>query len=252
MSMSTLQLLHIAQGFWQKIQQEYRLLLGFLIAICLAFAFAALAGEMMEGDFGTFDEAFLLALRHPDDLATPIGPHFVQTAMVDITALGSETILTLVTLMALGFLLLRKRYRQTLLVAAAVGGGAILSGILKSLFSRARPEIVPRLAEVSSGSFPSGHAMNSAIIYLTLAVLIARSYKDARTRSFIVSLAAIATLAIGFSRLYLGVHWPTDVAAGWLVGLAWALLMGMIAITLQRRHQIEQPVDDTTESEQNL
>nr|WP_247713067.1 phosphatase PAP2 family protein [Qipengyuania intermedia] len=136
-----------------------------------------------------------------------------------------------------------------MLVAAAVGGGAILSGILKSLFSRARPDVVPRLAEVSSGSFPSGHAMNSAIIYLTIAVLIARSYEDPRTRSFIVGLAALATLTIGFSRAYLGVHWPTDVAAGWLVGLAWALLMGMIAITLQKRHQIEQPVDDTTESE---
>ena len=250
--MTTPQLLRLAQGLWQKIQDEYRLLLGFVAAIGLAVTFGALAGEMLEGDFGAFDRNFLLALRHLDDLATPIGPHFIQTAMIDITAMGSETILTLVTLMALGFLLLRKRYRQTLLVAAAVGGGAILSGILKSLFSRARPDVVPRLAEVSSGSFPSGHAMNSAIIYLTIAVLIARSYEDPRTRSFIVGLAALATLTIGFSRLYLGVHWPTDVAAGWLVGLAWALLMGMIAITLQKRRQIEQPVDDTTESEEKL
>ena len=244
--------LTIAQGFWQKIQEEYRLLLGFVAAIALGVAFGALAGEMIEGDFGAFDKGFLLALRHSDDLATPIGPHFVQTAMLDITALGSETILTLVTVMALGFLLLRKRYRQTLLVTAAVGGGAVLSGILKSLFSRARPDVVPRLAEVSSGSFPSGHAMNSAIIYLTLAVLIARSYEDARSRSFIVGLAALATLTIGFSRLYLGVHWPTDVAAGWLVGLSWALLMGMVAVVLQKRRKIEQPVDDTTESAEKL
>ena len=250
--MSTPRSVRIAQGLWQKIQEEYRLLLGFVAAIGLAVTFGALAGEMLEGDFGAFDRNFLLALRNPDDLATPIGPHFIQTAMLDITALGSETILTLVTIMALGFLVLRKRYRQSLLVAAAVGGGAILSGILKSLFSRARPDVVPRLAEVSSGSFPSGHAMNSAIIYLTLAVLIARSYEDARTRSFIVGLATLATLTIGFSRLYLGVHWPTDVAAGWLVGLAWALMMGMIAITLQKRRKIEQPVDDTTQSEERL
>ena len=123
---------------------------------------------------------------------------------------------------------------------------------LKSLFSRARPDVVSRLAEVSSGSFPSGHAMNSAIIYLTLAVLVARSYEDARTRSFIVGLATLATLSIGFSRLYLGVHWPTDVLAGWLVGLAWALLMGMIAITLQKRHQIEQPSEKTKGEEPQL
>ena len=250
--MSSPRSVRIAQGLWQKIQDEYRLLLGFVAAIGLAVTFGALAGEMMEGDFRAFDRNFLLALRHSDDPATPIGPHFIETAMKDITALGSETILTLVTLMALGFLVLRKRYRQTLLVAAAVGGGAMMSGILKSLFSRARPDVVPHLVPVSSGSFPSGHAMNSAIIFLTLAVLIARSYEDARTRSFIVGLATLATLAIGFSRLYLGVHWPTDVAAGWLVGLAWALLMGMIAITLQKRRKIEQPVDDTTESEEKL
>ena len=230
---------------------EYRLLLGFLVALVLAVVFGALAGEMMEGETGAFDKSILIALRQSDDLSRPIGPDALKTAMIDMTALGSETILTLVTIMAIGFLLLRKRNRQALLVAVAVGGGAILSGILKASFSRARPDVVPHLVYADSGSFPSGHAMNSAIIYLTIAVLIARSYEDMRTRYFIVGLATLATLTVGFTRLYLGVHYPSDVAAGWLVGGAWALAMGMIAIALQKRRKIEQPTEAEGKGEEN-
>ncbi|MXO61846.1 phosphatase PAP2 family protein [Qipengyuania oceanensis] len=229
---------------------EYRLLLGAIGTLLLLWGFGALAGEMIEGETGAYDSKIELALRHSDNLAVPVGPAFLKTAMIDLTALGSETILTLVTVLAIAFLLLRKRQNQALLVAAAVGGGALLSGLLKSQFSRARPEIVPHLVPVHSASFPSGHAMNSAIVYLTIAVLIARSYEDARTRNFIVGLAVIATGVIGFSRVYLGVHWPSDVAAGWLVGGAWASLMGLVAVTLQRRRKIEQPARPSSDTEQ--
>lgn len=222
-------------------RREHRLLIGLLAALILLTGFGALAGEMTEGETGYFDRTIELALRHPDNLALPIGPAFLKTAMVDVTAMGSETILTLTTLAAIAFLLLRKRRRQALLVSVAVGGGAILSGILKGQFARARPDLVPHLVPASSGSFPSGHAMNSAIVYLTIAVLVARSYREERTRYFIVGLAAIMTFVIGVSRVYLGVHWPSDVIAGWLVGAGWALAMGLIATALQKEHKIEQP-----------
>lgn len=238
----------------EKIRQvivcEYKMLVGFLSALVLAVVFGALAGEMTEGETLAFDDKILLALRQSDDLSRPIGPDALKTAMIDMTALGSETILTLVAIMAIAFLLLRKRSRQALLVTAAVGGGAILSGVLKATFSRSRPDVVPHLVHADSGSFPSGHAMNSAIIYLTIAVLLARSYEDMRTRYFIVGLATLATLTVGFTRLYLGVHYPSDVAAGWLVGCAWALGMGMIAIALQKRRKIEQPTEAEGESEE--
>lgn len=224
---------------------EHRLLAGFLVALALAVGFGSLAGEMTEGETGALDKTIELAFRHPHDLATPIGPVFLKTAMIDITALGSETILALVTIAAVAFLLLRRRRRQAAFVAAAIAGGAVLSGILKSQFARARPDIVPHLVTVNSHSFPSGHAMNSAIVYLTIAVLIARSYRDRSSRTFIVGSALVATFTIGLSRVYLGVHWPSDVAAGWLVGGAWALGMGVLATALQKRHKIEQPSEAT-------
>ena len=117
--------------------------------------------------------------------------------------------------------------------------------ILKALFARERPEIVPHLVEVHSLSFPSGHSMNSAIVYLTLAVLIARGYEERRTRSFVIGAAALLVLLIGVTRIYLGVHYPSDVLGGWTVGAAWALLTGLIATNLQQRHRIEGPGEDT-------
>ncbi len=224
-------------------RREHRLLIWLLTALAMLTGFAALAGEMTEGETSYFDRMIELAFRHSDNLAQPVGPAFLKTAMIDLTAMGSETILTLTTLAAVAFLLLRKRGRQALLLAVAVGGGAIISGILKGQFARPRPDIVPHLVPVSSGSFPSGHAMNSAIVYLTIAVLVARSYKESRTRLFIVGLAAIMTFTIGVSRVYLGVHWPSDVIAGWLVGGGWALAMGLLATMLQRKHKIEQPAE---------
>ena len=224
-----------------RVVQEHRLIAGFILSLVFIWAFGSLASEMIEGDTSGFDKAIVLGLRHPSDLAHPIGPAFLKTAMIDITALGSETVLALVAIMAVAFMLLRHRARQALLLAAAIGGGAILSGIMKTLFARPRPQIVPHLVEASSPSFPSGHAMNSAIIYLTIAVLLARAYRDAGTRAFVISLALLATLTIGFSRVYLGVHWPSDVIAGWLVGSGWALAMGLLGMLLQRRRQIEQP-----------
>ena len=232
------------------LRREQRLLALFLGGAALGFAFWKLASEMAEGDTEAFDRAILTGLRVPGDLATPIGPEWLHTAMVDITALGGVTVLTLVSVLAVAFLLLLGRYRQALLTAVATGGGSIVGKLLKSLFARERPEIVPHLVDVTSLSFPSGHSMNSAIVYLTIAVLLARGLAESRLRAFVIGIAVLLVLTIGFSRVYLGVHFPSDVLAGWSVGAAWALLMGLIASALQRDHKIEQPEGDNIIREQ--
>nr|WP_247718202.1 phosphatase PAP2 family protein [Qipengyuania proteolytica] len=164
--------------------------------------------------------------------------------MRDLTALGGVTVLTLVSILAVAFLLTRGRVKQALYTALATGGGAAFGTALKSLFARARPEVVPHLVEVNSLSFPSGHSMNSAIVYLTLAVMISRSFEERKPRIFVIGVAALLVVTIGFTRLYLGVHYPTDVLGGWTVGAAWALAMGLIATRLQAQRKIEQPGED--------
>ena len=216
------------------LRREQRLLALFLGVAALVLAALKLASEMLEGDTLALDRMLLTALRQPGDLGTPIGPSWLPGTMIDITALGGTTNLTLISVLAIAFLLLLGRYRHALYMAAATGGGAIFGTLLKSLFARARPEVVPHLIEVHSLSFPSGHALNSAIVYLTLAVLIARELELRRMRIFVVGAAALLVLLIGFTRLYLGVHFPSDVLAGWMLGASWALAMGMIADLLHR------------------
>lgn len=226
------------------IHREQRLLIGLGIGAALVAGFIELAGEMMEGETKAFDIAFLEALRIKGDLATPLGPSWLLGSMRDLTALGGVTVLTLVALLAIAFLLMRGRVRQALYTALATGGGAVFGKLLKSLFARERPEVVPHLVEVHSLSFPSGHSMNSAIVYLTLAVMLSRSFEERRTRIFVIGVAALLVLTIGFTRLYLGVHYPTDVLGGWTVGATWALAMGLLATRLQESRKMEQPGED--------
>jgi undecaprenyl-diphosphatase len=159
--------------------------------------------------------------------------------MKDLTALGSTTILTVVTLIVVGYLLISHKRRAALLVACAVGGGTALSNVFKYTFARPRPDLVAHSVDVYTSSFPSGHAMLSAVTYLTLGALLARVEQDVRTKIYVLSVAVLLTLAIGLSRAYLGVHYPTDVLAGWAVGSAWAMLCWTVAIWLQRRGDIE-------------
>ena len=226
------------------LHREQGLLVGIVAGAALVGGFINLAGEMLEGDTQAFDVAFLKSLRMNGDLATPHGPSWMLDAMRDITALGGVTVLSMVSALAIAFLLTRGRVKQASYTMLATGGGALMGKLLKTLFARERPEVVPHLVEVTSLSFPSGHSMNSAIIYLTLAVMISRSFDERRARIFTIGTAALLVLAIGFSRLYLGVHYPTDVLGGWTVGASWALAMGLIATRLQERHQIEEPGND--------
>lgn len=220
---------------------DSRVLIAFLVAAAGLFGFVKLASEVAEGDIFALDKTILRALRTTQDLAVPIGPEWLKVAMVDFTALGGTPILTLITVLAVGFLVAVCKFTSAGFVAISIGCGAILSAAIKSYFVRPRPEIVQHLVEVSSPSFPSGHSMNSAIVYLTLAVLLARTQERRRVQIYLISTALVLTLLIGCTRVFLGVHWPSDVLAGWTVGAAWAALSSMIAKGLQRRHQIEQP-----------
>lgn len=214
-------------------------LTAFLVSVFLLGAFAILGSEVLEGETAAFDRWLLVSLRHPEDPATPLGPAWLIRAMVDFTALGGVAVLTLVTFLAVGFLTVGRKPALALFVLAAIGAGALVSWVLKSQFLRPRPELVEHLVQVNSASFPSGHAMNSAIVYLTLAALIARSMADLRLRTYLLFVSISIVVLIGFTRVYVGVHWPTDVLAGWTVGAAWAILCSLVAQRLQRRSAIE-------------
>lgn len=217
------------------------MLLVFLLLAAAALAFLTLASEVAEGDTMALDRRLLLALRDPGDPATPVGPAWLRLAMLDVTALGGVTLLTIITTCAAGYLLAARKAMTALFVVASVVSGVLLSTILKSGFLRQRPDVVPHLVEVQTASFPSGHAMNSAIVYLTLGALLASAEKDRGVRIYLMTIAIALTLTIGASRVYLGVHWPSDVMAGWCVGGAWAIACSLISRALQREHKIERP-----------
>lgn len=221
-------------------------LIGLSAIAALLFGFVELAGEVMEGETTAFDKHILLALRDPLNPDLPGGPWWLARMARDITSLGSTTILAILTVATLGFLLLLHKRAAALLVLVAVAGGGTLSTVLKRLFDRARPDLVPHGDQVISASFPSGHAMQSAVVYLTLGALLTQFVEGRRTKAYLLSWAMVLTLIIGASRVYLGVHWPTDVLAGWSVGAAWAALCWMVAEWLQRRGAVEQDRPEAT------
>jgi undecaprenyl-diphosphatase len=203
------------------------LLLG-LGACVFILLFWLLASEVSEGDTQGFDVRIVQAMRNPDNPSVPIGPQWLQSAMVDITALGGPTILGLMLAAVIGFLLLQGRNRTALFVAATTGSGEVLNYILKYYFNRARPTVVPNLQNMSP-SFPSGHAMESAIVYLTLGAVLMRVAETRLTKIYLIAVAMLLTTMVGISRVYLGVHYPTDVVAGWIVGLVWASICWLFA-----------------------
>ena len=216
--------------------------LGTLISIIIVAGgvlFFSELVEMIEGEPQAFDSRVLLALRNPGNLSDPIGPAWVEILFRDITGLGGAAVLTLMTAAVTGFLVVAGKRAAAIFIVASVSGGVLLSTILKFAFVRPRPDIVPHLVPVSTASFPSGHAMLSAVVYLTLGTLLCRVAAPRRVKVYILSVAIFLTFIVGLSRMYLGVHWPTDVLAGWCAGAAWATLCWRIALALQRRGEIE-------------
>ncbi|WP_346795988.1 phosphatase PAP2 family protein [Halomonas sp. Bachu 37] len=228
-------------------RHELSVLLCVLVVSGGIWGFVALADEVFEGDTQSIDEAILLALRNPADHADPLGPGWVEELGRDFTALGGVGVLMLITLGGLGFLLLARRFRAALFTTVAVPGGVITSMLMKAGFDRPRPDLVPHESIVYTASFPSGHAMMSAVTYLTLAALLSRMQSQLRLKAYLLLMAILLTLLVGSSRVYLGVHWPSDVIAGWAAGSAWAALCWLVMRWLQQRGQVEAEQPDSTQ-----
>ena len=210
--------------------------------------FVELADDVMEGDTGEFDRVILLSMRNSQDLSDPIGPRWVEEIGRDFTALGGNAILTLLTLAVMGFLILEGKHRMALVLVVATLGALSLSTVLKHSIDRDRPDLVPHGSVVYTASFPSGHSMLAASTYLTMAALLIRTHKNRRIKAYILLVAVITTILVGVSRVYLGVHWPTDVIAGWTAGSAWALLCWLLARWLQLHGAVESENGDSTNS----
>jgi len=204
-----------------------------------ALSFLWIAEEVMEGDTLRLDQRVLMAMRVPGDPSQPIGPAWVEESFRDFTGVGGVAVLGLLTAATLGYLWLQGMRRAALYVLLAIGGGLLVSLALKAGFHRPRPDLISHGSMVYTASFPSGHSMLSAIVYLTGGAMLALVHRRRAVRLYILGCAVLATVLVGVSRVYLGVHWPTDVVAGWAGGAAWAALCWLIARQLQARGLVE-------------
>src|SRR3954468_15625246 len=214
-----------------------------LIVVAATWGFIALTDEVLEGGTQRFDDWAIRALRQPNDPGTPIGPKWLSEVGRDLTALGGVAVITLVTLFVAGYLWMVRKYYAMVLVLIATFGGLLLSTGLKGIVDRPRPQLVPHLSQVYTSSFPSGHSMMSAIVYLTLGSLLARLVPSRPVKVYCIFIAMVLTFLVGISRVYMGVHYPTDVLAGWTAGLVWALLVWLTARALQRRGAVERDTE---------
>ncbi len=201
--------------------------------------FMALADEVAEGETHVLDKAVLMAFRDPADPMLALGPRWLAEAMRDLTALGSFLVLGFLTLAAAGYLCFQRRFGLSALVLASAGGGIALSAALKSVFERQRPDLIPHDMALYTSSFPSQHSMMAAIVYLTLGALLARIQPTRALRLYTLLLAVVLAMSVGLSRVYLGVHWPSDVLAGWSAGAAWATGCWLIARRLHLHGDVE-------------
>ena len=217
--------------------REIKILVNLFILVTALLVFSYVAKEVIRGETQQLDEWLLNYLRADETIKSPIGPTWFTRLMTDITALGGATIIFMITAAVVFYLLIQKHYEFMWLILIATIGGAILSFGLKELFARERPPLIYHLLTVKSLSFPSGHATMSSIVYLTQGALLAKVQANKNLRVYILLVAIILVFLIGISRIYLGVHYPTDVLAGWSVGLAWASLCWLAAKYLQRRKE---------------
>jgi undecaprenyl-diphosphatase len=217
------------------VRVETASLILWMLAAGAIWGFFNIGSEVGEGDTLVLDKRILLALRNPADPSDPIGPKGFQEAMRDVTALGGVTVLSLVTIVATLALLLHGKRRRAAIFAGIVVATQVSATFLKDIYDRPRPELVPHGSYVYSSSFPSGHSTLAAATYLTLATMIASLEPKPGTKALVYVVAGLVTVSVGFSRVYLGVHWPSDVLAGWTLGAAWALLGWISLRVLQGR-----------------
>jgi len=220
-------------------QYEFGVLASLLAVVVAILCFVWVAEKVVARQPMHLDEWAIRALRQPDDPAVPIGPRWLAEVGRDITALGGVAFVMLLTATVSGFLWLRRQYRALAILLTSTLGGWIVSSVLKGLFDRPRPDLVPHLSIVYTSSFPSGHAMMSAVVFLTIGTLLGEFVTSFRLRAYFLIVAILLTLLVGISRVYMGVHYPTDVLAGWAAGLAWALGCGLVARALKNKGLVE-------------
>lgn len=209
---------------------ETRVLVLAAAVMAAAWAFLAIAGEVSEGDTAAVDRHILLLFRNPGDPMDPIGSRSVEEAMRDITALGGFTLLTLITVVTVLAFLFHRKWLHAAVMLGAVLFSELVTDLAKTFYDRPRPDLVPHGSYVYSASFPSGHSMHAAAVYLTLALLISSLETRRSTKALTFVIAILMVVCVGVSRVYLGVHWPTDVLGGWALGsavalAAWAVLL---------------------------
>lgn len=203
----------------------------FAIAAAGIALFLSIADELDDGELNAIDERIFLWFHTPG--GSPIGPEWLRETAAEITALGGYTVIVVLVTAVIGFLVVSRKYGPALYTFLSIGTGALVGHLLKELYARPRPDLVEHLVNTHTPSFPSGHAMVSAIVYLTLGSLILRFVDNVRVRTYVLAVAIVLTLMIGVSRIYLGVHWPSDVVAGWAMGAAWASLAWLTVSALR-------------------
>ncbi len=207
------------------------LLVTAVVGLC---CFAAVAIMVKTGQTLYLDDLLLTSLRSPTHPDVPLGSAIALGAARDITALGDVTVLTVVTVVTLGYCLMTRYYTAFFMVFVAVNTGDVLMVALKDIFKRQRPDIVPHLVNAAYTSFPSGHAMMSAIVYLTIGAILARIEPRKSVKIYLLTVFSFLPLVIGMSRVYLGVHYPSDVIAGWLAGVGWGTLSAAIVLKVSQ------------------
>jgi undecaprenyl-diphosphatase len=232
---------------WSGLRRvEARLLMSLLGVLAMVWGFLALTDEVREGDTSRFDRTLLLAFRVPNDLSTPIGPRWLQESARDVTALGGFTVLTLVTAVAFAILMLLGRRTQAWILAGSVVLAQVFAEATKAIVHRPRPDLVPQRDLVYSTSFPSGHALMTPVVYLTLAAIIAAGHPRLAIKAILLIGAAILVVLVGVSRVYLGVHWPSDVLAGWTIGAMIALAASVLLSTSAPRQNANEKIEADT------
>lgn len=227
-------------SWWRSLDAAERWMLTGLAGVAvLVVLFLQLADEVAEGATKAFDNAVLLAFRVPGNPADPIGPAWVEEMARDVTSLGSFAVLGLLVAGVVLYLLLDRRRGTALFVMVCVLGGTAISTVLKMSYDRPRPQLT-EVARVFTPSFPSGHSMLSAVTYLTLGALLAEAVAGKRLKGYFIGVAVVLTVLVGISRIYLGVHYPTDVLAGWAMGSGWAAFCLVVASWLRRRGKYAQ------------
>lgn len=204
-----------------------------ITAVSLAL-FIAIAFAVANGWTEAVDRSLMLLLRDGADTGNPLGPPWFEETAADLTALGGYPIITVAVLVVTGVLMIQRYHAAVVFLLGAIIGGSLVSSLLKLLFARPRPDLVDHMDQVFTSSFPSAHAMVSTVVWLTLAAITVRFVDRHRVRIFVLICAILIALIVGVSRIYLGVHWPSDVLAGWCVGTSWAALCWLIATIANR------------------